>query len=177
MAGALPTPFASSLSHPGLQEYQLKELAYAIFLSCASAQASPGLLADLRASLELNETRAAELQRITTLVGQHGITSLASLEMHIRLLQVCGGGGGGGLRSWGAWVGGSGGRVRLTMRAAGEAGQGPGGMASAVGQAYRLSGLLMADELHAWLAIPTLRATCSSAPLPHVRADRAPLCL
>ncbi|EFN53089.1 hypothetical protein CHLNCDRAFT_137406 [Chlorella variabilis] len=72
----------------GLQEYQLKELAYAIFLSCASAQASPGLLADLRASLELNETRAAELQRITTLVGQHGITSLASLEMHIRLLQI-----------------------------------------------------------------------------------------
>ena len=72
----------------GMQEHQLKELAYAIFLSCAGSQASPGLLASLRAQLELNEGRAAELQRITTLVGQQGVTSLASLQMHIKLLQV-----------------------------------------------------------------------------------------
>ena len=71
-----------------MQEHQLKELAYAIFLSCAGSQTSPGLLASLRAQLDLNEGRAAELQRITTLVGQQGVTSLASLQMHIKLLQV-----------------------------------------------------------------------------------------
>lgn len=72
----------------GLAEHQLKELAYAIFLSCGGAAASRGLLADLRACLELNETRAAELARITELVGSQGVTSLATLEMHVRLLQV-----------------------------------------------------------------------------------------
>ena len=45
----------------GLAEFQLKELAYAIFLSCAGAKASHGLLASLRASLELSEMRAGEL--------------------------------------------------------------------------------------------------------------------
>lgn len=46
----------------GLAEHQLKELAYGIFLSCCGGTASAGLLASLRAALELNETRAAELQ-------------------------------------------------------------------------------------------------------------------
>ena len=81
---ALPCPPPAA----GLQEYQLKELAYAIFLSCCGAQASPALLGTLRASLELSEARAAELQRITTLVGRQGVTSLATLEMHVKLLQV-----------------------------------------------------------------------------------------
>lgn len=46
----------------GLAEHQLKELAYAVFLPCCGPKASPGLLACLRAALELSEARAAELQ-------------------------------------------------------------------------------------------------------------------
>ncbi|KAL4437302.1 hypothetical protein ABPG75_004441 [Micractinium tetrahymenae] len=74
--------------HVGLAEYQLKELAYAIFLSCCGGRASRGLLADLRASLELSEARAEELARILGLVGLHGVTSLATLEAHVKLLQI-----------------------------------------------------------------------------------------
>lgn len=40
------------------------------------------------AAAQISETRAGELQRIVTIVGQHGITSLATLEMHVKLLQV-----------------------------------------------------------------------------------------
>eukprot|EP00887_Chlorella_sp_A99_P004701 scaffold4.g4701.t1 len=71
-----------------LEEYQMQELAYSIFLGCAGARASEGLLQTLRSQLEINETRAGELLRIVQLVGRHGITSLATLEMHVRLLQI-----------------------------------------------------------------------------------------
>ncbi|PSC73790.1 hypothetical protein C2E20_3044 [Micractinium conductrix] len=84
---ALPQLHLASL-RVGLAEFQLKELAYAIFLSCAGAKASHGLLASLRASLELSEMRAGELARTTKLVGQHGVESLATLEAHVKLLQI-----------------------------------------------------------------------------------------
>lgn len=71
-----------------MAEHQLKELAYAIFLSCCGGRASRGLLADLRASLELSEARAEELARILALVGRHGVTSLGTLEAHVKLLQA-----------------------------------------------------------------------------------------
>ncbi|KAL4439477.1 hypothetical protein ABPG77_008806 [Micractinium sp. CCAP 211/92] len=74
--------------HVGMAEHQLKELAYAIFLSCCGGRASRGLLADLRASLELSEARAEELARILALVGRHGVTSLGTLEAHVKLLQI-----------------------------------------------------------------------------------------
>jgi hypothetical protein len=96
-----------------LQEYQLKELAYAIFLSSTASSASPGLLADLRASLELNEARAAELQRIIELVGRQGVTSLASLEMHVKLLLVRQAGRAGWIGRLGCWAGLAGLRVKL----------------------------------------------------------------
>lgn len=41
-----------------------------------------------RASLELPEQRAGELARITELAGKAGVASLASLDAHIKLLQV-----------------------------------------------------------------------------------------
>lgn len=43
------------------------------------------------ASLELPEARAGELARITELAGKAGVASLASLDAHIKLLQVGGG--------------------------------------------------------------------------------------
>jgi hypothetical protein len=72
----------------GLREHQLKELAYAVFLSCCGKTASRGLLASLRASLELPEARAGELARITELASKAGVASLASLDAHIKLLQT-----------------------------------------------------------------------------------------
>lgn len=83
-----PLPLDAPLPGPELEEYQMKELAYAIFLARCSTSASAGLTQTLRAQLEINETRATELQRITTLVAAQGVSSLASLEMHIRLLQL-----------------------------------------------------------------------------------------
>lgn len=76
------------LRRAGLAEHQLKELAFTVFLSCCGGRASRGLLADLRASLELSEARAEELARILELVTRHGVSTLATLEAHVKLLQV-----------------------------------------------------------------------------------------
>lgn len=72
----------------GLEDHQLKEMAYTVFLGCARVTVPPALAAVMRAQLEISEQRAAELARIVALVAQQGITSLATLEMHVKLLQV-----------------------------------------------------------------------------------------
>lgn len=69
-----------------------------MFLSCAGGTASPGLLASLRAALEVNEARAGELARITALAAHTGVPSLASLDAHVKLLQVMGASSGMGVR-------------------------------------------------------------------------------
>ena len=73
-----------------MEDHQLKEMAYTVFLGCARVTVPPALAAVMRAQLEISEQRAAELARIVALVAQQGITSLATLEMHVKLLQARG---------------------------------------------------------------------------------------
>ncbi len=58
---------------------------------CCHAPDSSSHCTTCRASLELPEARAGELARITELAGKAGVASLASLDAHIKLLQVGGG--------------------------------------------------------------------------------------
>lgn len=84
----VPALRLKSLGQMALDEVQLKELAYTIFVGCCAASASPNVMHGIRAQMEVTEARSAELQRVFALARQQGVTSLTNLEMHAKLLQV-----------------------------------------------------------------------------------------
>jgi hypothetical protein len=74
-----------------LTEDELGEIAYAVFIAACSnsvQQLSPNLHQCLRAQLALTEVHADEIIRTVSVANNQGVTSLALLDAHVRLLQV-----------------------------------------------------------------------------------------
>jgi len=74
-----------------LAEDELCEIAYAVFIAACSnsvQQLSPNLHQCLRAQLALTEVHADEIIRTVSVASNQGVTSLALLDAHVRLLQV-----------------------------------------------------------------------------------------
>ncbi|KAK9829741.1 hypothetical protein WJX72_007612 [[Myrmecia] bisecta] len=75
----------------GLEEHQLKELAYTVFVGCCSQSGDADLLKVMQGQLEMNDSRAAEVQRILATAaswdGAAPASAVATLEMHVKLLQ------------------------------------------------------------------------------------------
>lgn len=103
-----------SLLSSQLEEQAQREIAYQIFLN-SCPKASDNLLQSLRGQLEINEKRSDELKNIILKVMKNPNENLASLESHLKLLELISPSHFGSFRGYTTWRDGLASLIQLSL--------------------------------------------------------------